>query len=50
LVYNLPEGFDLGVRYYTNTGGGSGFQSFNTVQGKSLYKDAWVVNLTKTFN
>jgi uncharacterized protein (TIGR02001 family) len=50
LVYNFPAGFDLGVRYYTNTGGGSNFQNFNTVQGKSLYKDAWVANLTKTFN
>jgi uncharacterized protein (TIGR02001 family) len=50
LVYNLPAGFDLGARYYTNTSQGSNFQSFNTVQGKTLYKDAWVVNLTKTFD
>jgi uncharacterized protein (TIGR02001 family) len=50
LVYNLPYGLDLGARYYTNTNQGSNFQSFNTVQGKTLYKDAWVVNLTKTFN
>jgi len=50
LVYNLPYGLDLGARYYTNTNQGSAFQSFNTVNGKTLYKDAWVFNLTKTFN
>jgi uncharacterized protein (TIGR02001 family) len=49
-VYTLPKEFDLGVRYYTNTGTTTTFQNANTVSGQKLYKNAVVVSLTKTFN
>lgn len=49
-VYTLPKEFDLGVKYYTNTGMSNTFQTANTVNGQKLYKNAVVVSLTKTFN
>ena len=49
-VYTLPKAFDLGVRYYTNTGMTNAFQTANTVSGQKLYKNAVVFSLTKTFN
>jgi len=48
-VYTLPHEFDLGVKYYTNTGMSNAFQAFNTVSGQKLYKNAVVFSLTKTF-
>lgn len=49
-VYTLPKDFDLSVKYFTNSGMTSAFQTANTVSGQKLYKNAVVVGLTKTFN
>jgi hypothetical protein len=49
LVYTLPQAWEIGARYYTNTSKTSTFQNANTVNGQQLYKDAWVATLTKTF-
>lgn len=49
-VYTLPEAWDLGVKYYTNSSMTSTFQNANTVSGQKLYKNAVVASLTKTFN
>jgi uncharacterized protein (TIGR02001 family) len=49
-VYALPQAWDVGVRYYTNTSKTSTFQNANTVNGQQLYKDAWVATVTKTFD
>lgn len=49
-VYALPQAWDLGVKYYTNSSMTSTFQNANTVSGQKLYKNAVVASLTKTFN
>jgi len=49
-VYTLPKDYDLSVKYFTNTGTTTAFQTANTVNGQKLYKNAVVVGLTKTFN
>ena len=49
-VYTLPKAFDVSVKYFTNTGTTSSFETANTVSGQKLYKNAVVVGLTKTFN
>ncbi len=49
-VYSLPKEYDLGVKYYTNSGMSNAFQAANTVSGQKLYKNAVVVSVTKTFN
>jgi uncharacterized protein (TIGR02001 family) len=48
-VYTLPQAWDLGVRYYTNTSMTTQNQRATTVNGQQLYKDAWVASVTKTF-
>lgn len=48
-VYTLPQAWDLGVRYYTNSGLTSSAQAANTVSGQKLYKNAVVFSLAKTF-
>jgi uncharacterized protein (TIGR02001 family) len=48
-VYALPQTWDLGVKYYTNSSMTGTFQNANTVTGQKLYKNAVVVSLTKTF-
>jgi hypothetical protein len=42
--------FDVSVKYFTNTGTTTAFETVNTVSGQKLYKNAVVVGLTKTFN
>ena len=49
-AYALPQAWDLGVKYYTNTSLTAAAQSANTVSGQKLYKNAVVASLTKTFN
>jgi uncharacterized protein (TIGR02001 family) len=49
-VYSLPREYDVSVKYFTNTGTSTAFQTANTVSGQKLYKNAVVVGLTKTFN
>jgi uncharacterized protein (TIGR02001 family) len=49
-VYSLPREFDVSVKYFTNTGTSTAFETANTVSGQKLYKNAVVVGLTKTFN
>jgi len=48
-VYSLPKSLDLSVKYFTNTGTSTAFETANTVSGQKLYKNAVVVGLTKTF-
>jgi hypothetical protein len=48
-VYALPQAWEIGARYYTNTSLTSQSKGANTVNGQQLYKDAWVATLTKTF-
>ena len=50
LVYSLPQAWDLGVRYYTNTGLTNAAQTADTINGQKLYRNAVVVSVTKTFN
>jgi uncharacterized protein (TIGR02001 family) len=50
LTYSLAKGWDLGVRYYTNTGMTNTLQAYNTVGRAQLYKDATVASITKTFD
>jgi hypothetical protein len=50
LTYALAKGWDLGVRYYTNTGMTNTLQAYNTVGRAQLYKDATVASITKTFD
>jgi uncharacterized protein (TIGR02001 family) len=45
--YALTKGWDLGVRYYTNT---SASNALGLGVGSQLYKDAVVGSITKTFN
>jgi uncharacterized protein (TIGR02001 family) len=49
-VYSLPKDYDVSVKYFTNTGTSTAFETANTVSGQKLYKNAVVVGLTKTFN
>jgi uncharacterized protein (TIGR02001 family) len=49
-VYSLPKSLDLSVKYFTNTGTSTAFETANTVSGQKLYKNTVVVGLTKTFN
>lgn len=49
-VYALPQAWDLGVRYYTNTGLTNSAQTVNTVAGQKNYKNAVVASVTKTFD
>ena len=48
-TYALPKDFTLAVKWYTNTAKSSPFIAANTVNGRTLYKDAYVFSLTKTF-
>lgn len=48
-TYALPKDFTLAVKWYTNTATSSTFQTANTMNGRTLYKDAYVFSLTKTF-
>jgi uncharacterized protein (TIGR02001 family) len=50
LNYALAKGWDLGVRYYTNTGVTNTLQAYNTIGGARLYKDATVGSIRYTFN
>ena len=52
--YNVGLGYDLqgwqmAVKYYTNTGTTSTFQTANTVNSQQLYKDATVFSVSKSF-
>lgn len=47
-VYNL-QGWDIAGKYYTNSNSGSSFNATNTVNGQRLYKDAFVVSVSKSF-
>lgn len=47
VAYALAKGWDLGVRYYTNT---SASNALGLGVGSQLYKDAVVGSITKTFN
>jgi uncharacterized protein (TIGR02001 family) len=49
-AYALPQAWDLGLRYYTNTSLTTTAQAANTVSGQKLYKNAVVASLTKTFD
>lgn len=49
LVYNLPEKWDLGVLYYTNSSMAKQFKDWNSAYGTKFYSNAVVFNLTKTF-
>ena len=49
-AYALPQAWDLGLKYYTNTSLTAAAQSASTVSGQKLYKNAVVASLTKTFN
>jgi len=47
--YALAKGWDMGVRYYTNTSSSNAL-GLAFINGSQLYKDAVVVSITKTFN
>lgn len=47
-VYNL-QGWDIAGKYYTNSNIGSSFNATNTVNGQKLYKDTFVVSVSKSF-
>jgi uncharacterized protein (TIGR02001 family) len=52
--YNVGLGYDLqgwqmAVKYYTNSGTTSTFQTANTVNSQKLYKDATVFSVSKSF-
>ena len=49
-VYALPQAWDLGVRYYTDTGLSNAAQTANTISGQKNYKNAVVASVTKTFD
>lgn len=49
LGYALPDAWNISAKYYTNSSMTGTFQSANTVSGQKLYKNAFVVGLTKTF-
>lgn len=48
VVYNL-SGWDIAGKYYTNSNVGTSFNATNTVNGQKLYKDAFVVSVSKAF-
>jgi hypothetical protein len=45
----LPDAWNINAKYYTNSSMTGTFQAANTVSGQKLYKNAFVVGLTKTF-
>jgi uncharacterized protein (TIGR02001 family) len=47
-VYNL-QGWDIAGKYYTNSNSGRGFESANTVNAQRLYRDTFVVSVSKAF-
>jgi uncharacterized protein (TIGR02001 family) len=47
-VYNL-QGWDIAGKYYTNSNTGSSFNATNTVNGQKLYKDTFVISVSKVF-
>jgi uncharacterized protein (TIGR02001 family) len=47
-VYNL-QGWDIAGKYYTNSNIGSSFNATNTVNGQKLYKDTFVISVSKVF-
>jgi len=49
VAYDL-QGWVFSGKYYTNSNRGNNFTSANTVNGQRLYKDAFVVGVTKSFN
>jgi len=49
VAYDL-QGWNIAGKYYTNSNQGSTFQSANTINGQRLYKDTFVVSVTKSFN
>jgi uncharacterized protein (TIGR02001 family) len=49
LGYALPDAWNINAKYYTNSSMTGTFQNANTVSGQKLYKNAFVVGLTKTF-
>jgi uncharacterized protein (TIGR02001 family) len=49
VAYDL-QGWMLAGKYYANSNEGSTFQSTNTLNGQRLYKDTFVVSVTKSFN
>jgi len=49
-AYALPKDYTIALKWYTNTATSSPFQAANTSNGRTLYKDAWVASVTKTFN
>jgi hypothetical protein len=49
LGYALPKDWNISAKYYTNSSMTSTFQTANNVNGQKLYKNAFVVGLTKTF-
>ena len=49
VVYAFAKGWDMGVRYYTNTSSSNAL-GLAFINGSQLYKDAVVVSITKTFN
>ena len=49
LGYMLPDAWNINAKYYTNSSMTGTFQAANTVSGQKLYKNAFVVGLTKTF-
>lgn len=49
LGYMLPDAWNVAAKYYTNSSMTSTFQNANTVTGQKLYKNAFVVSVTKTF-
>lgn len=48
VVYDL-QGWAVAGKYYTNSNVGSSFNTTNTVGGQKLYKDAFVVSVSKSF-
>jgi uncharacterized protein (TIGR02001 family) len=49
LGYALPKDWNINAKYYTNSSMTGTFQNANNVNGQKLYKNAFVVGLTKTF-
>ena len=49
LGYVLPQAWNVSAKYYTNSAMTSTFTNANTVSGQKLYKNAFVLSVTKTF-
>jgi uncharacterized protein (TIGR02001 family) len=49
LSYTCPNEWTVSAKYYTNSSMTDAFQTANTVTGQQLYKNTFVVGLTKTF-